>query len=65
MSNLNNDISKNNLIPIKKYEAANNSNSIKIINRRNCKQNYKKDKLFIKNKMDLLMKNEYLKFSIS
>ncbi len=60
MSNLNNDISKNNLIPIKKYEAANNSNS-KINNEEIVNKITKKDKLFIKNKMDLLMKNEYFK----
>jgi len=60
MSNLNNDISKNNLIPIKKYEATNNSNS-KINNEEIVNKITKKDKLFIKNKMDLLMKNEYFK----
>ena len=60
MSNLNNNISKNNLIPIKKYEATNNSNS-KINNEEIVNKITKKDKLFIKNKMDLLMKNEYFK----
>lgn len=60
MSNLNNDISKNNLIPIKKYEATNSANN-KINNEEIVNKITKKDKLFIKNKMDLLMKNEYFK----
>lgn len=60
MSKLSPNIDKSILIPIKKYEASNNDNlNTKLTNE--TIQFSQKDKLFIKKKMELLIKNEYFK----
>lgn len=60
MSKLSENIDKSHLIPIKKYEASNNDNlNTNLTNE--TKKFSKKDKLFIKKKMELLIKNEYFK----
>lgn len=60
MSKLNQNIDNCNLIPIKKYEASNNDVLDNKLNNK-TKKFSQKDKLYIKKKMDLLIKNEYFK----